>query len=167
MEGIKLFQQMIQKRNKIKIIFIVIGIFFILFLYANLKYSKGYNIIIENKTEQWINRISLIPKPRSNSKEKMDITTIAPNEKIKIIRNFCEHGESFIAEIDTPIEQNKVIPLSYIYSPNAVNIVYIIIDGAENGKITDLTIKSFDNSPSLLGWLRLFYDYNIVKYEKI
>lgn len=150
-----------------KIILIVIGIFVVLFVYANLKYTAGYHITIENKTEQCIDRVSLIPNPRSNSTEKMDITTIAPKEKIKITRKFYEHGESFVAEIDTPTEQNKEIPLTYIYSPNAVNIVSIIIEGAENGKITDLTIKSFDNRPSIFAWLRSFYDYSTVEYKGI
>ncbi len=155
------------KNKQKKIIFTVISIFFILFLYANVTYDKGYNIIIENRTEQCIERISLIPNPRSDNIEKMDITTIAPGEKIKIGREFYQHGESFIAEIDTPKEQKKEIPLAYIYSPKAVNIVFIIVEGAENGKITDLTIKSFENFPSIFGWLKSFYDYNIVEYREI
>ncbi len=154
-------------KNKKKIIFSIIGFFLLLFLYTNLKYDKGYNIIIENKTEQFIEKISLLPNPRNENVEKMDITAIAPGEKVKIKRTFYQPGESLIAQIDTSKEQNKEIPLTYIYSPKVVNIVFIIVEGVENGKITDLTVKSFENFPSVFWWLKVLYDYNIVEYRGI
>lgn len=150
---------------KLKIVFVLCSTIFILFIYANLKYESGYNIIIENKTGQCIDRISLIPRQRIDRDGQLDITQIAPNETIKISRKFYRPGESFIAEIDTPSEKNKEIPLAYIYSPEAINIVYIIIEDVTENKISKMTVKSFDNSPGLLGWLRSYYDYNITEYS--
>ena len=148
---------------KLKIVFVLCSTIFILFIYANLKYESGYNIIIENKAEQCIDKISFIPRPRMDRNGQLDITQIAPNETIKISREFYHPGESFIAEIDTPSEKNKEIPLGN--SSESVNIVYIIIESITKGKINNMTVKSLDNSPGLLGWLRTYYDYSVIEYK--
>lgn len=156
----KLITKKIELKVWVPFLLLVIG----LYCYSNLQYSQRYNIIIENHSEGIIDKITFVPG--RGSTENLNITHVAPNEHIKISRDFENAGDNFLAIIDTLDETEKVIPLAYIYSPESINIVKLIINDTKDGKITNLTVLSFDNGPSIIpGWIRSFYDYAEIKYE--
>lgn len=157
-------KKLITKKIELKVWLLLLLIIIGLRCYSNLQYSQRYNMIIENHSEGIIDKISFVPG--SESTENLNITHIAPNERIKISRDFEHAEDNFLAIIDTPYETEKVIPLAYIYSPESINIVKLIINDTKDGKITNLTVLSFDNGPSIIpGWIRSFYDYAEHKYE--
>lgn len=134
--------------------------------YSNSRYSQRYNIIIDNRSDGFIDKISFVPGREST--ENLNLTHVAPNERIKISRDFDNAGKDFLAIIDTPYETEKVIPLAYIYSSESINIVKLIINDAKDGKITKLTVRSFDNGFNIIpGWIRAFYDYEEVNYDDL
>lgn len=158
---------MFKKINfKSKLMLITFLLFIIvIYCYSNIQYSQRYNIIIENQTNSNINHICF---KTDQNEEGLKIIDIAPHEIIKVSRDFDKVTDSFIALIDTPKETDKVIPLAYIYSPNTVTIVKLIIIETENNKITKLTLKSFDNYFSVIPWwIRTLYDYTTTTYDML
>lgn len=136
------------------------------YCYSNSRYSQRYNIIIDNRSDGFIDKISF--KPGRDSTEILDVTHVAPHEQIEISRQFYRAGENFFAIIDTPSESGKIIPLAYIYSENSVNISKIIIDDTKDNKITKLTVLSFNNFANIIPWwIRSFYDYEEVNYDDL
>ncbi len=158
----KIFIKKIEIKVWVLLLLLIMG----LYCFSHVQYSQRYNIIIENRSDAIVNAISF--QPGGNSTEKMEVTHIAAQERIKISRDFEKAGENFIALIDTPKETGKVIPLAYIYSPNSVNIVKIIIQDTKGGKITKLTVYSYNNGFSVIpGWIRSLYDYEEVNYDAL
>lgn len=165
-EGIIRREKQMIKQRKIKrwiLLLLLAFVLLVMYCYSQVNFSQRYTIIMENHTESTIERISF--STRADEVSSMEVTEIAPGESIKITRDFDVVSDKFIAKIDTPWEQDKVIPLAYIYSPNSKNIVKLIIEEAEGNQISKLTLKSFDNFPTVIPWwFRAFYDYTIVDY---
>lgn len=154
------------KKSRLKICIFLSIIIMCSYSYSNLRYSQRYNIIIDNRSDGFINKISF--KPGRDSIENLDVTHVAPHEQIEISRQFNKAGENFFAIIDTPYEKDKVIPLAYIYSENSINIAKLIIEDTKDNKITKLTVLSFDNFPKIIPWwIRSFYDYEQVDYDNL
>lgn len=132
--------------------------------YSYLRYSGRYNIIVINNSNSSVDYIYF--STRNDEVKGIELTDIAPHETINISRQFNKVSEKFVVIIDTPQENKKVIPLAYIYSPNSKNIIKIVINKVEDNKISQLSIKSFDNFFKITPWwIRALYDYETIIYN--
>ena len=154
------------KKYKTKLIIVYIFLIFVsvIYIYSDLKYQHGYNIIITNSSENEIDNLEIFFGLDNN---KIKINSLKSEEEFVLKGKLNGTGENLYAQIPTLKSENEVIPLAYIYSETYVNVVKInITDVSEDKKVRHMEIKSFNNYPSVVPpWqIGVLYDYATVTY---
>lgn len=150
-----------------KKIVIVITIIFLtcICIISNLLYCRDFTIVVVNNTESVVDSIRF--KTSGNETEDIIISSIMPNSKVRISKRFLQKGETLLATVKNAQSADFTFPLNYLYTLRDRVVIKLYINSVEDGKIQQLTRKTFctfnarNNLEFLIPWwIRVYYNYN-------
>lgn len=154
-------------KNRKKIIIISIILFLVLSrIITLLLYYEDFTLIVVNNTDSMVDNIKFKTSGDLEQVENVSISYILPKSFTKVSKRFPRIGETLLATVKNSKNEDFTFPLAYITAPRERIVIKIYIDAVEDGKVQQLTSKTFTifNTNNLLEdlipwWIRIYYDY--------